>query len=125
MMNNFEVYVTSDDEEDFESVMKLAFKAAAAEKATHYRVAEEDGVTTMTLYWHEDKLATPLPYAMDYRAMTSMVMSWLKQLPNSAFGDIPDFDGSYNRGYNVCAKNFDGWSYAFFKIKPVWGLYGK
>lgn len=103
------------------SAMKLTeniFKSIEA-----YKVEKN----TMVLYWHaEGKNIQKLPYIMNSEQAAQFVWGWLEQ--TKPIDPEPYTDGSTGLGWELNARGWTIWegdTYSFITISPVWFVYGK
>lgn len=120
-MNNFELTVEGTGGE------ALRHAVAIVLLAHHSAVAFKVSSNTLVLYWarSEDDGATPfLSGRTSAETIVADIREWLDTLPDHAWPQAPDMDGSVSKGWRIEARE-QGWSYEFATVRPVWALHGK
>ncbi len=144
-MDNRHISIQTEGKKALELAMQLLWDNAPGGKATHYCDHPTYG---FVLFWDGDKKdlyeidydgCTPgaekikapiikLPFAMDCKAATEMVWSWLQEQPKEKYRAELDHDGSNGRGfriYNEYWGHIGDSHYAILAVLPVWAWYGK
>lgn len=89
--------------------------------------ADESGVQTLILFWHDEKGAQKLPFSLNCKQAAKFIADWLSS-PDCDWGGQPDHDGDNGRGFRIFTESWGhvaGHSYAIVAAQPAWAMYGK
>lgn len=124
-MDNRHISVQSEGRKSFDLAFQLIFEGAPGGKATHYL---EDSDKGLVFLWHEEKGASKLPYAMDWKASADLAWGWLQERRHEEYREVLDHDGSNGKGFRVYNEDWGhvaGSFYGILAVLPVWAWYGK
>lgn len=119
-MDNYAVRVVGHQRATFDLAVRLALGCYATTKAW----SVVDG--WLVLFWsHGDsdaKNANLLPVPMVATDAAPFIWNWLTRTEPAV--KRPDIDGDVSKGFEIQTMN-GGWSYAAFRVRPIWAEHHK
>lgn len=124
-MDNKYIDVISRGITDLELAIKLCWSDNGTREATHYKILDIDGKSTLILLWSKGHDALELVYPLSCDEAINFIHGWLARAP---LGRAPDHDGDNTRGWRVFTEQWRkiaSYDNVIAGFQAVWARHGK